>query len=59
MLVATSGAFGAAFWYAHLTNEQLSTTKEHFRTDERAWIGLEVSKPILKAPANGKFSAAC
>jgi hypothetical protein len=47
----------AVGWYAFLTQRQLSTTKEHFRTDERAWVGIEVSRPTVRARANDKFPA--
>ena len=30
---------------------------ESFRTDERAWAGIEPIEPILKTPASGKFTA--
>jgi hypothetical protein len=48
---------GAVAWYAVLTQMQLRTTKEHFRTDERAWVGIEPIKPILKSPRMDKFGA--
>jgi hypothetical protein len=54
----------AVAWYTLLTQKQLrvsshslQTTQEHFRIDERAWVGLEPVKPILRVPRSGKFGA--
>jgi len=37
------------------TQGQLDVSREHFRVDERAWIGLEISRPILRIPADKNF----
>jgi hypothetical protein len=46
----------AAFWSAFIFQDQLRETREDFRTDQRAWIGimgwevpgkLEIGKPLV------------
>jgi hypothetical protein len=40
-----------------VSENNFEAVQEHFRTDERAWVGIEVSRPSVKAPANNKFPA--
>jgi hypothetical protein len=44
---ATLITFVAVAWYAMLTRDLITITKQHFRTDERAWMEIEPLKPIF------------
>lgn len=55
----------AAFWSAYVFQGQLSearratqTTLDSFRTDGRAWVGIEKIEIMRTYPANGQFGAA-
>jgi hypothetical protein len=56
--------FLAVVWYAWVATQQRNAmitqnkvSTEAFRIDERAWVGIEPVKPLLKVPRSGKFGA--
>jgi hypothetical protein len=62
--VAEVIGIAAVVWYACITHgmwTEMQTTNTNtltaFRIDERAWVGLEPMKPVLKSPADAKFPA--
>jgi hypothetical protein len=57
MFVVTAGAFLAAVVYARITYHMQQDNLHAFRIDERAWVGIDPFKPILKVPETDKNSA--